>query len=146
MKITALRAIGQRKVYNFFDFFGGAWYKEKTNYKAHDNTSRATWNLRSFDEGLVPDLPRGSGRSIGGGLDVGEEASELTIVTWQSLHHSSIGYQHARTWVGLAKKAYPYKCNHGTQARKGMNATKLADECIAHECGVLQAIERWNYS
>jgi hypothetical protein len=42
MKITALRAIGQRKVYNFFDFFGGAWYKGKTNYKAHDNTSRAT--------------------------------------------------------------------------------------------------------
>jgi hypothetical protein len=25
----ALRAIGQRKVYNFFGFFGGAWYKDK---------------------------------------------------------------------------------------------------------------------
>jgi hypothetical protein len=28
MKIAALRAIGQRKVY-FFGFFGGAWYKDK---------------------------------------------------------------------------------------------------------------------
>jgi hypothetical protein len=26
---VALRAIGQRKVYNFFGFFGGAWYKDK---------------------------------------------------------------------------------------------------------------------
>jgi hypothetical protein len=29
MKIAALRAIGQRKVYNFFGVFGGAWYKGK---------------------------------------------------------------------------------------------------------------------
>jgi hypothetical protein len=28
------------------------------------------------DEELVPDLPRGRGRSIGGDLDVGEEGSE----------------------------------------------------------------------
>jgi hypothetical protein len=29
-----------------------------------------------------------------------------------------------------------------TQARIRKNTTKLADECIAHECGVLQTIER----
>jgi hypothetical protein len=29
MKIVALRVIGQRKVYNFFGFFGGVWYKDK---------------------------------------------------------------------------------------------------------------------
>jgi hypothetical protein len=46
---------------------------------------------------LVPNLPRGRGRSIGGDLDVGEEGSEQTIVTLQSLHHSSVGYQHVRT-------------------------------------------------
>jgi hypothetical protein len=29
-----------------------------------------------------------------------------------------------------------------TQARIGKNATKLTDECIAHECGVLQRVAR----
>jgi hypothetical protein len=61
--------------------------------------------------GLVPDLLRGRGRPIGGDLDIGEEGSEKTIVTLQSLHHGSDGYQHTRTWVCLTKKAYPYKCN-----------------------------------
>jgi hypothetical protein len=52
---------------------------------------------REDDERLVPDLPSDRGRSIGGDLDVGEEGSEQTIVTLQSLHHGSVGYQHART-------------------------------------------------
>jgi hypothetical protein len=50
-----------------------------------------------IDEGLVPDLLRGRGRLVGGDLDIGEEGSEHTIVTLQSLHHGSVGYQHART-------------------------------------------------
>jgi hypothetical protein len=29
MKIAARRAIGQQKVYTFFGFFGGTWYKGK---------------------------------------------------------------------------------------------------------------------
>jgi hypothetical protein len=33
------------------------------------------------DERLVPILPRGRGRWIGGDLDVGKEGSEQTIVT-----------------------------------------------------------------
>jgi hypothetical protein len=48
------------------------------------------------DERLVPDLPLGRGKSIGGDLDVGEEVSEQIIVTLQSLHHGSVGYQHMR--------------------------------------------------
>jgi hypothetical protein len=28
------------------------------------------------------------------------------------------------------------------QARIGKNATKRADECIAHECGVLQTVKQ----
>jgi hypothetical protein len=36
-----------------------------------------------FDERLVPDLPRGRGRLIGGDLNVGEEGFEQTIVTLQ---------------------------------------------------------------
>jgi hypothetical protein len=49
------------------------------------------------DEGLVPNLLRGRGRSIGGDLDIGEEGSEQMIVTLQSLHHDSDGYQHVCT-------------------------------------------------
>jgi hypothetical protein len=64
-----------------------------------------------FDERLVLDLPRGRGRLIGGDLDVGEEGSEQTIVTLQSLHYGFVGYQHIHTRVDLAKKAYPCKCN-----------------------------------
>jgi hypothetical protein len=67
--------------------------------------------MRRNDERLVLDLPSCRGRLIGVDLDVGEEGSEQTIVTLQSLHHDSIGYQHAHTRVGLTKKAYPCKCN-----------------------------------
>jgi hypothetical protein len=63
------------------------------------------------DERLGPDLSRGRGKSIGGDLDVGEEGSEQRIVTLQSLHHGSDGYQHTCTRVGLTKKAYHCKCN-----------------------------------
>jgi hypothetical protein len=82
----------------------------------HGDISIQTPNIEnmciiSLEERLVSDLLRGRGRSISGDLDVGEESSEQMIVTLQSLHHSSVGYQHARTGVGLTKKAYPYKCN-----------------------------------
>jgi hypothetical protein len=51
------------------------------------------------------DIPWGWGRSIGEDLEIGEEGFERMIVTLQSLHHSSIGYQHVRTQIGLTKKA-----------------------------------------
>jgi hypothetical protein len=60
---------------------------------------------------MVSDLLRGRGKSIGGDLDVGEEGSEQTIITLQSLHHVSVGYQHMCTRVHLTKNAYPCKCN-----------------------------------
>jgi hypothetical protein len=65
-------------VYNFFGISVELGIKEKTNYKAHDNTSRATLNLMPLDEGLVPDIlrGRGRGRSVGGHLNVGEEDSK----------------------------------------------------------------------
>jgi hypothetical protein len=53
--------------------------------------------IEESDERLVPDLLRESGRSIGGDLDLGDQGSEQTIVTLQSLHHDYVGYQHART-------------------------------------------------
>jgi hypothetical protein len=33
-----------------------------------------------------------------------------------------------------------------TQERTGKNATKLADECLTHKCGVLQTVEWRNCS
>jgi hypothetical protein len=75
-KIATLRATEQQKVYNFLAFPEELGTKAKTNYKAHDNTSQATWNLIPLDERLVPDLPRGWDRLIGGDLDIGEEGSE----------------------------------------------------------------------
>jgi hypothetical protein len=45
--------------------------------------------------------------------------------TFQSLHHDSIGYQHARTLVGLAKKAQSLQMQLRTQVRTRKNATKL---------------------
>jgi hypothetical protein len=136
-KIVALRAIRQRKMYIFLAFSVELGTKTKTNYKAHKNTSMAIWNLIPLDERLVPDLPRGRGRSIGGDLDVGEEGSEHTIVTLQSLHHGSIGYQHVRTRVDLAKKAYPCKCNREHKQEQEWMQQNLQMNVSAHECGAL---------
>jgi hypothetical protein len=105
-KIVTLRAMGQRKVSDFFLAFSvEPGIKAKTNYKAQDNTSWATWNLVPLDERLVPDLLRGRDRSVGGDLDVGEDDYEQMIVILQSLHYDFVGYQHVHTQVGLTKKA-----------------------------------------
>jgi hypothetical protein len=76
-------------------------------------------------ERLVPNLPRSRGRSIGGDLDIGEEGSEQTIVTLQSLHHGSVGYQHTRALVGVTKKAKFLQMQLRTQARTRKNTTEL---------------------
>jgi hypothetical protein len=83
---------------------------------------------------------------IGGDLHIGEEGSEQTIKTLQQLHHNSIGYQHTRTQVGLAKKAKFLQMQPRTQARTRKNTTKIADACIPHECGVLHTVEQQNCS
>jgi hypothetical protein len=53
------------------------------------------------------------------------KALSRRIKTMQSLHHGSVGYQHARTLVGLTKKAKFLQIQPRTQARKRKNATKL---------------------
>jgi hypothetical protein len=45
------------------------------------------------DERLGPDLQRGSGKLIGGDLDVDDEGSEQNFEPLETLHHCSIGYQ-----------------------------------------------------
>jgi hypothetical protein len=95
-----------------------------------------------LDGRWIPDLPHGWGRLIGGDPNIGEEGSEQMIVTMQSLHHGCFGYQHVRTPIGLTKKAKFLQMQPRTQARIRKNTTKLVNECIAHECGVLQTIKR----
>jgi hypothetical protein len=90
-----------------------------------------------LDEGLVPDLPRGRGRSIVENLDVGEEGFEQMIVTLQLIQHSSIGYQHMWTRVGLTKKAYPCKCNREHKQEQERMQLNYQMNVLAHECGVL---------
>jgi hypothetical protein len=54
--------------------------------------------MRNIDSRMSPDLPRGTGKSIGGDLDVDDESSEQhRFEPVQSLHHGSVGYQPVRT-------------------------------------------------
>jgi hypothetical protein len=61
---------------------------------------------------MSPDLLRGTGKSIGGDLDVDDEGSEQRrFELMQSLHHDSVDYQPMHTRTGLAKKAMSLQVN-----------------------------------
>jgi hypothetical protein len=61
---------------------------------------------------MSPDLPRGTGKSIGRDLDVDDEGSEQRrFELMQSLHHGSVGYQPVHTRIGLAKKSMSLQVN-----------------------------------
>jgi hypothetical protein len=50
------------------------------------------------DSRMSPDLPRGTGKSIGEDLDVDDEGSEQRrFEPVQSLHHGSVDYQPMHT-------------------------------------------------
>jgi hypothetical protein len=58
------------------------------------------------------DLSRGTGKLIGGDLDVDDEGSEQRwFEPMQSLHHGSVGYHPVRTRIGLAKNAMSLQVN-----------------------------------
>jgi hypothetical protein len=64
------------------------------------------------DSRMSPDLPRGTGKSIGGDLDIDDKGSkEHRFEPVQSLHHCFVGYQPVRTRIGLAKKATSLQAN-----------------------------------
>jgi hypothetical protein len=57
-------------------------------------------------------LLRGTGKLIGGDLDVDNEGSEqCRFEPVQSLHHGSVGYQPVHTRIGLTKKAMSLQAN-----------------------------------
>jgi hypothetical protein len=61
---------------------------------------------------MSPDLLRGTGKSIGGDLDVDDEGSEQPrFEPVESLHHDSVGYQPFHTRIGLAKKVMSLQVN-----------------------------------
>jgi hypothetical protein len=61
---------------------------------------------------MSPDLLRGTGKSIGGDLDVDDEGSEQhRFEPVQSLHHGSVGYQPMHTQIGITKKAVSLQAN-----------------------------------
>jgi hypothetical protein len=61
---------------------------------------------------MSPDLPRGTGKSIGGDLNVDNEGSEqLRFEPMESLHHDSVGYQPLHTRIDLAKKSMSLQVN-----------------------------------
>jgi hypothetical protein len=65
-----------------------------------------------FDSRMRPDFLRGTGKSIGGILDVDDEGSKQhRFKPVQSLHHVSVGYQPVRTRIGLAMKAMSLQAN-----------------------------------
>jgi hypothetical protein len=63
------------------------------------------------------------------------------IVTLQSLHHGSVGYQHVRILVDLTKKAHPCMCNREHQQEYEIVQLILQMNVLAHECGALQTVE-----
>jgi hypothetical protein len=65
-----------------------------------------------LDSRMSPDLLRGTGKSIGGDLDIDDECPEQRrFKPVQSLHHGSVGYQPVHTRIGLAKKAMSLQVN-----------------------------------
>jgi hypothetical protein len=61
---------------------------------------------------MSPDLLRGTGKSIGGDLDVDDEGSEQhRFEPVQPLHHGSVGYQPMHTQIGITKKAVSLQAN-----------------------------------
>jgi hypothetical protein len=61
---------------------------------------------------MSPDLPKGTGKSIGGDLDIVDKGSEeRRFEPVQSLHYGSVGYQPMHTRIDLAKKAMSLQAN-----------------------------------
>jgi hypothetical protein len=62
--------------------------------------------------GWVPIFWEVQAKSIGGDLNIDDEGSEHHwFEPMQSLHHSSVGYQPVRTWIGLTMKAISLQVN-----------------------------------
>jgi hypothetical protein len=71
-----------------------------------------------LDERLSTDLSRGSGKSIGGDLNVDDEGPERNIKPLQSLHHSFIGYQFVPCELTSPRRLIPASAIENTSKNK----------------------------
>jgi hypothetical protein len=93
---------------------------------------------------MIPDLLRGTSKSIGGDLNVDDEGSEYCqFEPVQSLHHCSVVYQPMHTRIGLAKKAMSLQMNqkyslhlpvHVLQLRKNWPLHQRLSSAQAGQC------------
>jgi hypothetical protein len=60
---------------------------------------------------MSPDLLRGTGKSIGGDLDIDDEGSEQRQFKPMQSLHGFVGYQTVHTRIGLAKKGMFLQAN-----------------------------------
>jgi hypothetical protein len=68
---------------------------------------------------MSPDLQRGTGKSIGGDLDVDDKDSEQRrFEPMQSLYHDSVGYQPVHTRISLTRKAMSLQANQEHKNKK----------------------------
>jgi hypothetical protein len=104
---VALRVIEQRKIWIFFGFFGGSQYENSKQTERHTSIPHGKSKIwYHLIVGWVLIFWEVQGKSIGGDLNIDDEGSEQRqFEPVQSLHHGSIGYQHVRAQIGLAKKA-----------------------------------------
>jgi hypothetical protein len=56
---------------------------------------------------LGPNLPRGTGKSIDGDLDIDEEGSEQNFEPLLSLHHYTVGYQSVQHELTSPRRLIP---------------------------------------
>jgi hypothetical protein len=114
MKICGSKGYGTTEDMNFFCLAFSVDLDMKTVNKLKD-TSIPHWKSKIWYHlivGWVPIFWEVRGKSIGGDLDVDDEGSEQRwFKPVQSLHHSSVGYQPTRTWIGLTKKAISLQVN-----------------------------------
>jgi hypothetical protein len=82
------------------------------------------------NERLVPDLPRGRGKSSDGDLDIDEEGSKQNFEFLQSLHHCSVGYQFVWHELTLPRRLIPPSTIENNRKNKE-DAIWIADEWLS---------------
>jgi hypothetical protein len=84
--------------------------------------------LIPLDSRTSPDLLRGTGKSIGGDLDVDDEGSEQRrFEPVQSLYHGSVGYQPCTHELASPRRLCPCKRIENTNKNR-KEQSRIADE------------------
>jgi hypothetical protein len=88
---------------------------------------------------IITDLLSGSGKSIGGDLDVDDEGSEQNFKPLQSLHQFSVGYQSMWHELTSPRRLIPASAIENT-SKNEEDAIWIVDEWLSSQVGVLQTV------